>query len=196
MVDQQEAEQRPLGTFREFVGALISAGYSMAEAASFSRPYGARYRELISEGHSKAEAVELLLPELPPPSSLRFPNGDDMTFPIERDLQSALSSNIEQLEPGLTLAGTEVQTEAGRIDILARDGQGTAVVIELKAWTAPPESVAQILGYMGTFQEKGQSVRGILVAGDFHDRVKRAARAVPNLKLTKYSFKFTFSSVS
>ena len=91
--------------------------------------------------------------------------------------------------------GKELETDAGKIDITAEDEKGTTVVVELKAGTAPPESVAQILGYMGSLQEKGQSVRGILVAGDFHRRVIFAVRAVQNLKLMKYSFRFSFSPV-
>lgn len=123
---------------------------------------------------------------------------EEITFGLERDLQSALRANIDQLEPGLKITddGRERVTEAGRIDISAVDAKGNIVVIELKAGTATPEVVAQVLAYMGTVTEAdNQPVRGIIVAGDFHKRVILASRAISNLDLKRYSFQFKFSDV-
>ena len=122
----------------------------------------------------------------------------ETTFGLERDLQIALRSNIKQLEQGLKIIdeGKELTTEAGRIDITAEDQQGAIVVIELKAGTANPNCVTQILAYMGALSKKKQKpIRGILVAGDFPPRVVFAARAVPNLQLRKYTFRFSFETV-
>jgi RecB family endonuclease NucS len=123
---------------------------------------------------------------------------EEITFGLERDLQSALRANIHQLEPGLRIIdeGRERVTEAGRIDITAADQEGTIVVIELKAGTASPEVVAQILAYMGTIAEsENKPVRGILVAADFHKRVVFASRAISNLELKKYSVQFRFDTL-
>jgi len=122
----------------------------------------------------------------------------EATFGLERDLQIALRSNIQQLEDGLVIINNnkEYITDAGRVDILARDRNDTITVIELKAGMAAPEAMTQLLAYMGTVsKQEGKAVRGILVAGDFHPRVVFAARAVPNVKLCRYRFKFTFESV-
>jgi RecB family endonuclease NucS len=122
----------------------------------------------------------------------------ETTFGLERDLQIALRSNIEQLEQGLKIidGGKERTTEAGRIDITAEDQQGAIVVVELKAGAANSDCIAQILSYMGALSEKEQKpVRGILVAGDFPRRVVFATRAVPNLQLKKYTFRFSFEAV-
>jgi RecB family endonuclease NucS len=123
----------------------------------------------------------------------------EITFGLERDLQAALRAHIEQLEPGLHIIdnGKERVTDAGRIDITAIDPMGNIVVIELKAGTAQPEAVAQVLAYMGAVggRENAQ-VRGILVAGDFHKRVVLASRAIPTLRLKKYSFQFAFESIT
>jgi hypothetical protein len=49
---------------------------------------------------------------------------------------------------------------------------------------------------MGALSKKKQkNIRGILVAGDFPPRVVFAARAVPNLQLRKYTFRFSFETV-
>jgi hypothetical protein len=123
---------------------------------------------------------------------------EEITFSLERDLQHALRANISQLEPGLTIidGGNEKSTEAGKIDITARDEKGNIVVIELKAGKANPEVIAQTLSYMGSITKvEEKPVRGILVAGDFHKKVILASRAIPNLHLKKYSFQFTFCDV-
>lgn len=120
---------------------------------------------------------------------------DAITFALERDLQSALRSHIEQLEPGLKIidGGRERIVEAGRIDITAEDAEGRLVVIELKAGTAPPDSMTQLLAYMGSItHEADKPVRGILLARNFHQRVVFAAQAVPNVQLKEYSFRFSF----
>jgi hypothetical protein len=116
-------------------------------------------------------------------------------FGLERDLQHALRNSIVQLGPGLKIidGGSERTVEAGRIDITAEDDQGNLVVIELKAGTAQPDSIAQLLSYMGSIDnDQERPVRGILVAHDFHPRLVMAARAVPNISLKAYSFQFLF----
>ena len=123
----------------------------------------------------------------------------EVTFGLERDLQLALRSNIQQLETGLEIVdgGKERVTEAGRVDITAKDIKDNIVVIELKAGRASPQVIAQVLAYMGAISETdNKPIRGILIAGDFHKRVVLAARAIPNLELKKYSFQFTFESMS
>lgn len=127
-----------------------------------------------------------------------FLEAEEITFGLERDLQQALRANISQLEEGLVIIddGSEKTTEAGRIDITAKDAEGTIVVIELKAGKAAPDVITQILSYMGTVSnDMSTQVRGILVAGDFHRKVVLAARALPNVTLKRYGFQFTFSDV-
>ena len=121
-----------------------------------------------------------------------------MTIGLERDLQSALRADVEQLEPGLRIAGEggERVTDAGRMDITAEDAQGLTVVIELKAGIAAPAALTQLLAYMGAVAGQDQSgIRGVLIAGEFHPRVVSAARAIPNVELRRYRYKFTFEAV-
>ncbi len=117
------------------------------------------------------------------------------TFGLEKDLQSALRANLGQLEPGLVVAdgGSEYKVDAGFIDILAKDSAGTWVVVELKAEVARPSACAQILAYMGCIkEEKGGAVRGILVAASHDPRLVFASKAVPNLMLRQYQYRFEF----
>lgn len=122
----------------------------------------------------------------------------EATFGLELDLQRALRSNIEQLEPGLQIIddGKERRINAGRVDITAKDKNDTIVVIELKAGTAAPEALTQLLAYMGDISEQDQRpVRGLLIAGNFHPRIVFAVKAIPNVQLRQYRFRFTFDTV-
>ncbi len=119
-----------------------------------------------------------------------------LRFGMERELQDALKTKLHQLEPGLELSGIEQTVAAGRADIVATDSEGSIVVIELKAGQAEPDSVTQLLAYMGTVKNpESRLVRGILVANTFHTRVQHAAKALPNVSLRSYSYTVTFGDV-
>jgi len=121
----------------------------------------------------------------------------DTAFGLERDLQNVLRANIAQLDPILTITdGGKQIIPVGRIDITARDQAGTTVVIELKTGTADRDAIGQVLAYMGELMASTASVRGILIARDFSPRAVAAARAAPNVQLVRYSFKFSFETVS
>ena len=151
------------------------------------------------EGFIDEEAIESLGLDSEENNEKEILEAEEITFGLERDLQKALRANISQLESGLVVVdgGKEKITEAGRIDITAKDDRGNLVIIELKAGKANPDVIAQILSYMGSVAEaEGTSVRGILVAGDFHKRVVLASKAIPNLSLKKYSFQFSFCDIT
>ena len=128
----------------------------------------------------------------------------EVTLSLERDLQEYLSRDLSQLEPGMQLytdeglSGREVSTEAGKIDILAKDSKNTVIVIELKASKATYSSLGQILSYMASIKNELQtdSVKGIIVAEEFDNKVKLAVTQVDNVKLVKYKVKFDFERIS
>jgi len=122
---------------------------------------------------------------------------EGMKFGLERDLQDALRSNIEQLETGMKITdgGKEQMVESGRIDITAEDMHGSTVVIELKAGRAGRHAIGQLLAYMGDCSQGKEPIRGVLVAEKFSPQAIAAARVVPNLKLVQYNFKFAFQTV-
>jgi RecB family endonuclease NucS len=117
---------------------------------------------------------------------------------LERDLHSYLATRVSEIESGLTLVenGVECQTEAGRIDLLARDANNYLVVVELKAGKARDNALGQLLGYMGCLPATESNVRGILVASNFDSRVIFAARGLPNVKLVRYQLSFNLEEIS
>lgn len=127
----------------------------------------------------------------------------DTALSFERDLESSLSSNIEQLESGLSiydrdeLYGLQLDTGAvGRIDILATDSKDRLVVIELKAGEAGDRVCGQLLRYMGWVKrelaQEGQEVRGMIVANSFKDQLKYAIETLPTVTLKRYTINFSF----
>jgi RecB family endonuclease NucS len=125
-------------------------------------------------------------------------SAQNLKFGLERDMQNALRTNIDQLDASLRIVdeGKERQVAAGFIDILAEDDKGSLVVIELKAAEAPDAAVTQLLSYIGSLKgETPGSVRGILIARGFSPRIRLAASAA-DIQLVEYGFDFTFTSVS
>jgi hypothetical protein len=103
--------------------------------AAFTWPITA-FTSLIDRGLDKKN-YQKFVSNTPPPLSgePQVQDALEITFGLERDLQTALRKNIEQLEHGLKIidGGKEQRVAAGYIDITAEDEHGNTVVIELKA---------------------------------------------------------------
>ncbi len=95
----------------------------------------------------------------------------------ERDFVKKLAESPWLIEEGMEVLGVEVPTDVGHVDILARDGRGRHVVIEIKRDVATHDAVFQLARYVESFRRRGIEVRGILVASDItstaYDYLKR-----------------------
>ena len=77
------------------------------------------------------------------------------TFEYEAEFQSWLAANPGALEPGLWVVGYEFPIGANRADLLAVDGSGRLVVVEVKRANATREAVGQVLDYVSALEEMG-----------------------------------------
>ena len=69
-------------------------------------------------------------------------------MPSEKRIEDIIAGDIRILDPALLLIGRQVRTNHGAIiDLLAMDGDGNLIVIELKRDRTPREIIAQLLDY-------------------------------------------------
>ena len=170
--------------------ADAAIGDLVAEVPGIAPKNRSSYRAAVRRYREYREQTD---PDTVPPD---VDDGRARIIGLERDLQAALRGCIDQLEAGLhvTDGGDERSVASGFIDITAKDRNGKVVVIELKAGTARRDAIGQVLSYMGDVaDEESAEVRGILVAGEFDDKARAAARVVPGLSLRRYRVKFEFS---
>jgi len=127
---------------------------------------------------------------------------DEATISLERDLENFVLAKLDSLEKGLKIfngeTGRQFPVNSGRIDILAQDKDINFVVIELKAGKASESVLTQILAYMADVTAelpKGKTVRGIIVAYGFAEKLVAAATLLPRIKLMKYKVNFQFEEI-
>ena len=125
-------------------------------------------------------------------------------FALESVLEEFLVSNWESTElskkykilrdENNELIGQQYPTDTGPIDILAiSKDEKEYLVIELKRGRASDKVVGQLLRYMGfveTILEKGQSVKGIIIANEQDKSMEFALRMVPNASFYQYDVSF------
>jgi hypothetical protein len=132
-------------------------------------------------------------------NEVEFDNSE-ITLSMEKDLETFLINNIISLDPTLLLTKTgkrQITVPSGRIDILAKDKEGFDVIIELKAGEAKDGSLTQLLAYMNDLISESNSgkVRGILVAHEFSDKLKKASKLVSGICLKRYNVSFNFEAI-
>lgn len=128
---------------------------------------------------------------------------DPAAFAMEEHLEDFLVANWSQTDLGKDYdiyeeEGQKAQqypTDTGRIDILAiSKDRKTLLVVELKKGRAPDAAVGQTLRYMGFVKdelaEADQAVRGLIIAQDDDQRIRRALSMVPNIEFYRYQVSF------
>ena len=129
---------------------------------------------------------------------------DPAAFVMEKHLEDFLVQNWVQTELGKEYdiyeeegecVGQQYQTDTGPLDILAISKDKTQLlVVELKKGRASDVVVGQILRYMGYVKEelaeKEQSVKGVIIALEDDQRIRRALAVVPTIDFYRYQINF------
>jgi RecB family endonuclease NucS len=109
-------------------------------------------------------------------SDQRFDLGDDPGLEkdgVEAELQQLIAARVDALGSGLRLVRREYPTDLGPVDLLCRDADGNAVVVEIKR-VGEIAGVEQLLRYQERLDRDGTlaPTRGLFVA----TRIKPQAR--------------------
>jgi hypothetical protein len=109
-------------------------------------------------------------------SDLTFDLGQDPGLEkdgVEAELQRLIAARVEALREGLRLVRREYPTDLGPVDLLCRDGDGNAIVVEVKR-VGEIAGVDQLLRYQERLDRDATlaPTRGIFVA----TRIKPQAR--------------------
>lgn len=154
--------------------------------------YGAEIDQLI-EGAG-------LVPVIRPDKTVEDPSA----FALEKHLEDFLVANWTQTELGKEYdifcedgepVGQQFATDTGPMDILAiKKDKSELLVVELKKGRASDAVVGQTLRYMGfamqVLAEPSQKVRGIIIALEDDQRIRRALAAAPNIEFYRYQISF------
>ncbi|MDR2947497.1 MAG: endonuclease NucS [Candidatus Adiutrix sp.] len=127
-----------------------------------------------------------------------------LSFALEKHLEHFLIANWAQTELGKNYdiyedegerIGQQYSTDTGPIDILAiSKDKRELLVVELKRGRAADAVVGQVLRYMGyvaqELAEAGQTVRGVIIAQEDDQRIRRALAVTPNVSFYRYQVSF------
>jgi endonuclease len=126
-------------------------------------------------------------------------------FAYERDLKNFLVNNPHVIAPSLTvykdgeITGVEFPVGGRYIDILAMDKDQDFVVIELKVSKGYDRAVGQLLRYMAWIKknlaEKGQKVKGMIIARSISDDLSLATSLVENVELFEYELSISLKQI-
>ncbi|QZA82563.1 endonuclease NucS domain-containing protein [Deefgea piscis] len=129
---------------------------------------------------------------------------DQTAFALEKHLEDFLVANWSQTELGKDYdiytedgetIGQQYPSDTGPMDILAiSKDKKQLLVVELKKGRASDAVVGQVLRYMGfvmgELAEADQSVRGVIIALEDDQRIRRALAAVGNVDFYRYQISF------
>ncbi len=152
-----------------------------------------------------AEEIERLIGNISAPRLISTDQSveDPSSFALEEHLEDFLIKNWEHTELGREydiyeedgVKARQYQTDTGPLDILALSkDKKTLLVIELKKGRASDAVVGQTLRYMSYVQEelaeKDQQVKGVIIAHEDDQRIRRALSMVPSVTFFRYQLSF------
>lgn len=134
---------------------------------------------------------------------------DETEFALEKHLEEFLVQNWAQTHLGREydiysengeLLGQQYPTDTGPMDILAiKKDKSELLVVELKKGRASDSVVGQVLRYMGYVQEElaeeNQRVRGVIIALEDDQRIRRALAVMPTIDFYRYQISFKLVKV-
>jgi len=119
-------------------------------------------------------------------------------FLVQNWPHTSLGKDYDIFEDEDKRPGQQFPTDTGQIDILAiSKDKKSLLVVELKRGRASDVVVGQVLRYMGFVKEElsesSQQVKGVIIALDDDQRIRRALAVTPNIEFYRYEISFKLS---
>jgi len=160
----------------------------------------------VSDITNYVEELELLIGGKKQPTIISTDETieDPSVFALEKHLEDFLVANWKQTALGKDYdiyeedgqqIGKQYPTDTGFMDILAiSKDKKELLVVELKKGRASDNVVGQIQRYMGfaleELAENGQTVKGVIIALEDDNRIRRALAVAPNIDFYRYQVSF------
>lgn len=154
--------------------------YTMSKENSLMKKDSCKhcYKKRIREAQKNDERFEYL-------NMLNDLRKTDSYKISETYLETKLIENIELVEKGMRFIDSQIQVEDGRIDILARDINGTLCIIELKVVDDCKELIFQCSYYPTQFSEK---VRVITICPYYHRKIYKSLLNLGTVEMKAYRY--------
>jgi RecB family endonuclease NucS len=130
----------------------------------------------ITASNPKGERLRIVLHDVVSDAHVELEAGGDPGLEkdgVEAELQGLIAARVHALKEGLTLVRREYPTDIGPVDLLCRDADGAAVVVEVKR-VGEIAGVEQLLRYQERLDRDARlaPTRGVFAA----TRIKPQAR--------------------
>ena len=186
-------EWTPLPKRHQKWATLVAGTFPMRDVEVWKHPIPSSliFSDLSNQNHrmriaqATIEDITLIEAARKICARLGLGSGDGEIVVLERGLEEAIKPSLPKM--GLRLAAEAIRQQcfmgigAGRSDLVCLDESGDLVVIELKRGMSSDEVVGQVLSYVGWLRENvatnGQNVKGMIVTGDYDERLRLAAKA-------------------
>lgn len=165
----------------------------------------------VADISSYAEEIEALIGPDSKPKLISTDETveDPSAFALEKHLEDFLVQNWAQTDLGRDYdiyeeegekVGQQYPTDTGPMDILAiKKDKTELLVVELKKGRASDGVVGQTLRYMGyamqELAEPNQKVRGVIIALEDDQRIRRALAVTPSIEFYRYQISFKLIKV-
>lgn len=112
---------------------------------------------------------------------------DDVSFVTEEQVEDYLCKHLDLIEDGMTLVGRQVLVPDGRVDILAKDKQGTLVIIEVKV-EEDKDILWQCVHYPEEieYKERVQKVRMITFCPEYKKHMASSLKKIGYVEMYQY----------
>jgi hypothetical protein len=149
--------------------------------------------DTIIDFYKKAVSIEVSSPKSDLGQGLFYMEKELENFIIHNWNSTELGKKYDLIIEEGELLSQQYRTDIGPIDILAKDKKtGSFVVIELKRNQTSDDTIGQLARYMGWIKDrkKDLGVRGIIIAGQYDQKLAYALKMVPNTEVFLYEVDF------